>query len=84
MLDPRRIWRPIYTPASGQRTVLTSRTIGRNTALHSHRVSVDEEGNGNTDIRVGHFHRVISGRVIPSPVDSHVHELVYTTGGASR
>jgi hypothetical protein len=43
--------------------------------VHTHRARFDSDGNGITDIVAGHYHRVLSGRVMPSPVDSHEHKL---------
>lgn len=54
---------------------LTSRNAGRMYPIHNHSAFLDREGNGNTDVDAGHFHRVRGFRVLPDPSDGHTHEL---------
>ncbi len=54
---------------------ITTRDTGRLHAIHSHGAFLDAEGNGNTDLSDGHFHRVRNGRLQVDPSDGHTHEL---------
>jgi hypothetical protein len=74
ILDPYKIPRPQLFPRPWTR-VLTTRDYGRSSPVHTHRARFDSDGNGITDIVASHFHRVLGGRVMPSPVDSHEHKL---------
>jgi hypothetical protein len=79
--DPYKIIRQRPVPFA-QPCFLTTRGAGKLAPLHIHRAYPDEEGNGTTDIRASHFHRIISWRVIASPVDSHEHEMTRLLCGA--
>lgn len=82
MYDPYMIPRPQMFPRP-QTTVITTQDYGRSTPIHTHKASFDADGNGITDIVAGHFHRIIGGRIMPSPVDSHEHQRTrYLAGGA--
>jgi hypothetical protein len=62
-------------------TYVTNRVSGKLAPLHTHWARLDEKGSGTTDIRAGHYHRIIDGRLLPSPVDSHEHIMTLIPGG---
>lgn len=74
MYDPYRIPRPQLYPRP-RTCVITTQDWGRSAPVHTHRATFDANGNGLTDITADHYHRILAGRVIPSPVDSHEHRL---------
>jgi len=43
--------------------------------VHNHGAFLREDGNGNTDVAAGHFHRVVNFRVQADPSDGHTHEM---------
>lgn len=78
--DPFQVARQRMYPRP--RTVLlTTRGWGRSSPVHTHRGEFDSDGNGLTDIIAGHFHRIIGGKIMPSPVDSHDHEFTQARAG---
>lgn len=85
MIDPYTIPRARMFPLP-RPCLLTTRDWGRSAPVHCHRTNVDAEGNGATDIVADHFHRVLSHRIMPSPVDSHEHKFtdIPCGGGAGR
>lgn len=60
--------------------VLTTRNGSPGEAIHEHSAFVDRSGTGATDTVVGHFHRVVNGRVQPS--GGHTHRLTRLPVGA--
>lgn len=62
---------------------LTTRTPGRVYPMHNHGTWLSAEGDGNTDIDSGHFHRVRNFKVLPDESDGHTHELTMLPCGAS-
>jgi hypothetical protein len=63
------------TQPTGFPCQLTTQDPARLYPLHHHGAWLNAEGNGNTDLRSGHFHRVVDGRVQPDPSDGHTHQL---------
>lgn len=61
---------------------MTSESQGRTYPTHSHGAWIDKEGNGNTDLDSGHFHRVRGFKVYPDASDGHTHELTMLPCGA--
>jgi hypothetical protein len=61
---------------------LTTETTSRVYPTHQHDAWMDKEGNGNTDLDAGHFHRIRGGKVHPDPTDGHTHELTMLPCGA--
>lgn len=43
--------------------------------VHHHGAWLNKDGNGNTDLSSGHFHRVREFQVQADPSDGHVHQL---------
>lgn len=54
---------------------ITTRDAGKSTPIHQHGAWLNAEGNGNTDLDSGHFHRVRGFRVMPDESDGHTHNL---------
>jgi hypothetical protein len=50
--------------------------------MHKHGAWLNAEGDGNTDVDSGHFHRVRGFKVLPDPSDGHVHALTTLPCGA--
>ena len=63
------------TQPTGFPCQLTTQVSARLYPVHHHGAWLNEAGNGNTDLRSGHFHRVVGGRVQPDLSDGHTHEL---------
>jgi hypothetical protein len=61
---------------------LTTRVSGRSFPIHSHGAWLDAQGNGNTDMDAGHFHRVRGFKVLPDESDGHIHEMTTLPCGA--
>jgi hypothetical protein len=61
---------------------LTTTDTGKSYPMHNHGAWIDREGNGNTDVDAGHFHRVRGGRVLADPSDGHTHQLTMLPCGA--
>ena len=62
---------------------LTTRTGGRVYPMHEHTTWLDKDGNGNTDLDAGHFHRVRGFKIYADESDGHTHELTMLPCGAS-
>lgn len=62
---------------------LTTRAGGRIYPMHEHGSWLDKDGNGNTDLDAGHFHRVRGFRILPDESDGHSHEMTMLPCGAS-
>ncbi len=54
---------------------ITTRDTGRLHSVHAHGAFLNAQGDGNTDVADGHFHRVRHGVVQPDQSDGHSHEL---------
>lgn len=54
---------------------ITTRDAGKSTPIHQHGAWLNAEGDGNTDLDSGHFHRVRGFRVMPDESDGHTHNL---------
>lgn len=63
---------------------LTTEAAGKTFPMHNHGAWLDAEGNGNTDMGSGHFHRVRGFRVLPDESDGHTHELTTLPCGAGQ
>lgn len=61
---------------------LTTRDPARMYPMHNHGAWLDAEGNGNTAVDAGHFHRVRGFKVIPDESDGHTHTLTQLPCGA--
>ena len=61
---------------------MTTRTAARLYPMHEHGSWLDADGNGNTDVAAGHFHRVRGFKVTPDPSDGHTHEMTMLPCGA--
>ena len=61
---------------------MTTRTAARMYPMHQHGAWLDKDGNGNTDLDSGHFHRVRNFKVLPDESDGHTHELTMLPCGA--
>lgn len=61
---------------------LTTQVTGKMFPMHNHGAFIDENGDGNTDVDAGHFHRVKGFRVMPDESDGHTHELTGLPCGA--
>ena len=62
---------------------LTTRAGGRIYPMHEHGSWLDKDGNGNTDLDAGHFHRVRGFKIYPDESDGHSHEMTMLPCGAS-
>lgn len=62
---------------------LTTQDPGKNIPIHYHSAYMDAEGNGNTDVDSGHFHRIKGGKVQIDPSDGHTHGLTMLPCGPS-
>ena len=51
--------------------------------MHEHTTWLDKDGNGNTDLDAGHFHRVRGFKIYADESDGHTHELTMLPCGAS-
>lgn len=61
---------------------LTSQVSGKMFPMHNHGAFIDENGDGNTDVDAGHYHRVKGFRVLPDESDGHTHDLTGLPCGA--
>ncbi len=61
---------------------LTTQVTGKTFPMHNHGAFIDENGDGNTDVDAGHYHRVKGFRVLPDESDGHTHELTGLPCGA--
>jgi hypothetical protein len=61
---------------------LTSQVSGKMFPMHNHGAFIDQNGDGNTDVDAGHYHRVKDFRVLPDLSDGHTHELTGLPCGA--
>lgn len=61
---------------------LTTRVAGKSFPIHNHGAWLNAQGNGNTDVDSGHFHRVRGFKVLPDESDGHVHEMTMLPCGA--
>ena len=61
---------------------LTSQVSGKMFPMHNHGAFIDENGDGNTDVDAGHYHRVKNFRVLPDESDGHTHDLTGLPCGA--
>jgi hypothetical protein len=61
---------------------ITSQVSGKLFPMHSHGAWIDQNGDGNTDVGSGHFHRVKGFRVLPDLTDGHTHDLTGLPCGA--
>lgn len=60
----------------------TTRAAAKMYPMHQHGAWIDKDGNGNTDMDAGHFHRVRGFKVLPDESDGHTHELTMLPCGA--
>lgn len=79
--DPSRVPYPTTQPP-GFPCQLTTTDPGRNVPMHSHGSWLNEQGNGNTDVAAGHFHRVRGFVVQPDQSDGHTHKMTMLPCGA--
>lgn len=63
---------------------LTLRSAGKNVPMHEHGAWLNAQGNGNTDVASGHYHRVRGFKVLPDPSDGHTHGLTTLPCGAGE
>ena len=61
---------------------LTTRDAARMYPLHNHGAWTDDQGNGNTDVDAGHFHRIRNFKILPDESDGHTHEISNLPCGA--
>jgi len=61
---------------------ITSQVSGKMFPMHNHGAFIDENGDGNTDVDAGHYHRVKGFRVLPDESDGHTHDLTGLPCGA--
>lgn len=61
---------------------LTTRDPARMYPMHNHGAWLDAQGNGNTDVDAGHFHRVRGFKVLADESDGHTHTLTQLPCGA--
>ena len=61
---------------------MTTRDPARMYPMHEHGAWLDKDGNGNTDVDAGHFHRVRGFKVLPDESDGHTHRLTQLPCGA--
>lgn len=54
---------------------MTTEVPARLYPVHKHGAWVDGDGNGNTDVSSGHFHRISGFRIQPDPSDGHTHDM---------
>lgn len=60
----------------------TTRDAGKSFPIHNHGAWLSKEGDGNTDVDSGHFHRVRGFKVLPDESDGHTHQLTMLPCGA--
>lgn len=60
---------------------MTTQDPARLYPLHNHGAFLNKEGNGNTDVSAGHYHRVSGFRVRPDLSDGHSHEMTMAPCG---
>lgn len=72
--NPGAIAYPTTQPP-GHPCQITTRDTGRLHSVHAHGAFLNAQGDGNTDVADGHFHRVRHGVVQPDQSDGHAHEL---------
>lgn len=65
---------------------LTQDAWGKIYPMHNHGAWLNAQGDGNTDLDAGHFHRVKNFKVLPDQSDGHTHEMTMLpcTAGAAR
>ena len=80
--DPSKVVYPSTQPPPFT-CQLTTQAAGRVAPMHTHGTWLDGEGNGNTDVAAGHFHRVRGGVVQPDQSDGHTHAITMLPCGAS-
>jgi len=61
---------------------LTTQVTGKMFPMHNHGAFIDQNGDGNTDVDAGHYHRVKDFRVLPDESDGHTHDLTGLPCGA--
>lgn len=61
---------------------ITTQTPSKIYPLHNHGAWIDKDGNGNTDVDAGHFHRVRNFKLIADQSDGHTHQLTTLPCGA--
>lgn len=61
---------------------LTTQTTGKSYPIHNHGAWLNAQGDGNTDVDSGHFHRVRGFKVLPDQSDGHTHEMTMLPCGA--
>lgn len=82
-MDPYKIIRPTSTIGGRHgRTVMSTQDAGTRAPLHTHRVFLYRNGSGATNLALGHYHRVEGGKILPSDLDGHTHEIRMLTTGA--
>lgn len=79
--DPDRVPYARLHPV-GNPCQLTTQVSGKMYPMHNHGAWLDENGEGNTDVDAGHYHRVKNFRVLPDESDGHTHELTGLPCGA--
>lgn len=79
--DPDRVVYPTTLPPTFP-CQQTMRTSSRAFPIHNHDAWLDREGDGNTGVDAGHFHRIRDGRVLPDLTDGHTHEMTDLPCGA--
>lgn len=61
---------------------ITTDNTGKSHPMHHHGAWLNAEGDGNTDVAAGHYHRVRAFKVHADPSDGHVHALTMLPCGA--
>ncbi len=61
---------------------MTTRNTAVRYPVHEHGAYMNGQGDGNTDVVSGHYHRIKDGRVLPDESDGHIHEITMLPCGA--
>jgi hypothetical protein len=81
--NPWRLWRQVRTTQFPMRqpSYMITRGAGKLYPVHIHKAFIDKNGNGTTSIDVSHFHRILSGRILPDESDGHEHGITRVLTG---